>query len=352
VEEKKKPVIGITLGDINGIGPQIILKALSNERIFNKCQVVIFGSESVLQFYKKQFPAIKTPFHVLAKDEKFHSKMANLVECSDKPLIVNMGVSSDFSGSMSVRFLNEALQYYQDGKIDALVTGPVNKAFIKTNPPFTGHTEFIAQKLNEKDPMMIMTSDYIRVALASHHLALKEVSGKLNAAVLLQKIKTLNESLSIDFGAQRPKIAVLALNPHSGEGGKIGTEEQEIIIPALKKAEDQKIIVQGPFAADGFFASGKFQHFDGVLAMYHDQGLIPFKYIAGMEGVNFTANLKIVRTSPDHGVALDIVDKGEADANSMMHAIYQALDILQMRTKMKQYREKPLAKLEIKDLER
>jgi 4-hydroxythreonine-4-phosphate dehydrogenase len=352
MEEKKKPIIGITLGDINGVGPQVVMKALSSERIFKHCNIIVFGSESVWQFYKKQFPDIKTPYVVINKEDKLNPKMTNLVECAEKPLIVNMGVSSDFSGSMSLKFLNEALDYYQKGKIDALVTAPVNKAFIKSNPPFYGHTEYIAQKLQEKDSMMIMTSDYLKVALATHHIPIQEVSNKLNKNVIVAKINTFAESLKKDFGIMRPKIAVLSLNPHGGENGKIGKEEIDFIQPAIQECEKSKIICQGPFSSDGFFANGKFDYFDGVLAMYHDQGLIPFKYIAGMEGVNFTANLKIVRTSPDHGVALDIVSENTADPMSMRNAIFQAFDILSMREKMAKWSENPLPKLEIKDLER
>lgn len=351
MEEKRKPIIGITMGDVNGIGPQIILKALAHERLYKMCQIVVFGSESVVQFYKKTFPQIKTNFHLLEKNDehKLNSKLPNLVECSDKPVMINMGISNEFSGTLSLRFINDALFYLQNKKIDALVTAPVNKSFIKTNPEFLGHTDYLGLKSNVSNTLMIMASDTLKVALVTHHIPLQEISKNLTVQGIVDKIKLFNTSLTNDFGIQRPKIAVLSLNPHSGENGKLGKEEKEIISPAIEKALQEKMIVQGPFAADGFFSSLKFQHFDGVLAMYHDQGLIPFKYIAGMEGINFTANLPYVRTSPDHGVALEIVEKDIADSNSMLQSIYSAIDIFNMREDQRKMRSNPLPKSTIKD---
>ena len=330
----------------------VILKALEEERLYKQCQIVVFGSESVVQFYKKALPNIKINFHVLQKQEeyKLHAKLPNLIECADKPVIVNMGISNEFSGSMSLRFINDALFYLQQGKIDILVTGPVNKAFITTNPPFTGHTEYLAHKANVKETLMIMNADSLRVAMVTQHIPIEDVSKTLSTPLIYDKIKLFNQSLTYDFGCQRPKIAVLALNPHGGENGKIGKDEIEKISPAIKKAEAEKMIVQGPFSADSFFGGAKFPNFDGVLAMYHDQALIPFKYISGWDGVNFTANLPYVRTSPDHGVALDIVDKDIADFTSMHHAITNALDIYHMRIKQKSMRENPLPKVNLKNL--
>lgn len=352
MEDKKKPIVGITMGDINGIGPQIILKALEEERLYKHCQIVVFGSESVVQFYKKQNTNCKTQFHIIQKqgEYKLNAKHPNLIEVSDKPMEVKMGESNENSGSFSIRMINDALFYLQQKKIDVLVTAPIHKAYIKTNPPFTGHTEYLAQKANVKDALMIMTSDSLRVALATQHVPIQDVGSRLTVGSLLETIKLFNKSLIYDFGCQRPKIAVLALNPHGGENGKIGREEVDIIIPTIQKAMSENIIVQGPFSADSFFGGTKFSHFDGVLAMYHDQGLIPFKYIAGMSGVNFTANLPYIRTSPDHGVALDIVDKGTADASSMLHAIYTALDIYHMRAMQTSAREHPLKMVRVKDL--
>lgn len=352
IEEKKKPVVGITMGDVNGIGPQIILKALEEERLYRQCQIVVFGSDSVVQYYKKALTNIKTNFHILQKqdDYKLHSKLPNLIECADKPIIVNMGISNEFSGSMSLRFINDALFYLNQGKIDLLVTAPVNKAYITTNPPFSGHTEYLMHKAGVKENLMIMTADSIRVSMVTQHIPLEEVAKTISTQLVYDKIKLFHQSLSLDFGCQRPKIAVLALNPHGGENGKIGKDEIEKINPAIKKAESEKIIVQGPFSADGFFASNKFTHFDGVLAMYHDQALIPFKYISGWSGVNFTSHLPYVRTSPDHGVALDIVGKDTVDSNSMLHAIYTGLDIYHQRLQQKLMRANPLPKIKLKDI--
>lgn len=340
------------MGDINGVGPQIILKALADERLYRFCQIVVFGSESVVNFYKKALPNIKTNFQVLQKNQEFklHTKLPNLVECSEKPVTVDMGKSDEISGTLSLRFINDAIFYLNQKKIDILVTAPVNKAYVKTNPPFSGHTEYLAQKANVKDSLMIMTSDDMRVALVTQHIPLQDVAQTLNSQLIYEKIKLFHKSLTYDFGCQRPKIAVLALNPHGGENGKIGTEEIEKIIPAMKKAENEKIIVQGPFSADSFFGGSKIGHFDGILAMYHDQGLIPFKYIAGWSGVNFTANLPYVRTSPDHGVALDIVDKDIADYSSMYNAILNAIDIYHMRANQLSMRSNPLPKINVKDL--
>jgi 4-hydroxythreonine-4-phosphate dehydrogenase len=352
LEGNRKPIVGVTMGDVNGIGPQIILKALADERIYKSCQIVVFGSESVIQFYKKTFPAIKTNLNILQKSQeyKLSTKQANLIECSESHISVEMGVSNDISGTLSMRFINDALFYLNQGKIDVLVTAPINKAFIKTNPTFTGHTEYLAQKANVKDALMIMASDNLRVALVTQHIPVQEIAKTLTSQVIYEKIKLFNQSLISDFGCQRPKIAVLALNPHGGENGRIGTEEIEKIIPAINKAIGEKIIVQGPFSADSFFGGSQFPHFDGVLAMYHDQGLIPFKYIAGMSGINFTANLPYVRTSPDHGVALDIVDQDIADHQSMYHAILNAVDIYHTRADQKSMRANPLKKVNTKDL--
>lgn len=340
------------MGDVNGIGPQIILKALADERLYKFCQIVVFGSESVVQFYKKALPNLKTQFHILQKQQeyKLHTKLPNLIECADSNVTVQMGVSNDFSGSLSLRFINDALFYLQQGKIDILVTAPVNKAFIKSNPPFSGHTEYLAQKANAKDVLMIMNADELRVAMVTQHIPVEDIAKTLTTQLIYDKIRLFNQSLTYDFGCQRPKIAVLALNPHGGEHGKIGREEIEKIIPAIQRAENEKIIVQGPFSADGFFGSTQFTHFDGVLAMYHDQALIPFKYITGWNGVNFTANLPYVRTSPDHGVALDIVADNTADATSMYNAILNALDIYHMRSKQIAMRQNPLPKVNPRDL--
>ena len=350
MEEKKIPTIGITLGDVNGVGPQTVLKAIGNETLFKSCQIIIFGSDSVLQFYKKQFPNLKAQYNILQNAEaKLNSKVANLYECSDKPVIINMGVSSEYSGQLSLKFLNDALDFYQKGRIDAIVTAPLNKSMIKTNPIFNGHTDYITSKLGEKESLMMMIDGDLRVALATHHIPLAKVSEHLTINSVYNKIKVLNHSLTKDFNCQRPKIAVLALNPHAGEKGTLGKEEIDVLIPAIEKAQKEKVIVQGPFSADGFFASEKFKHFDAILAMYHDQGLIPFKYISFMEGVNYTANLTLIRTSPDHGTANDLVETNDANPNSLINAIYQAVDIYHTRAQQKLMKENPLKKHDIRD---
>lgn len=339
------------MGDINGIGPQIILDVISKESIFKYCNIVIFGSEQALNFYKKKFEYQKARWNVI-KDKsniQLNNKIANFIECSDGEVKVEMGNSNDTSGSLSLRFINDALFHQNQGTIDALVTAPVHKAYIKTNPPFTGHTGYLAKKANTENPLMIMTSESLRVALVTQHLPIQEISKNISKDSILESIISFNESLKKDFGIYKPKIAVLGLNPHSGDEGKIGDEEKNIIAPAIKTAFEKKnIITQGPFAADGFFSSNKFTHFDGVLAMYHDQGLIPFKYIAGMSGVNYTANLPYVRTSPDHGVASDIVESGNADSSSMLHSIFEAIDIYKTRKQVASDTANPLKRYSIK----
>lgn len=339
------------MGDINGIGPQIILDVISKESIFKYCNILILGSEHALNFYKKKFGYHKARINIIKDKAKMqlNNKIANFIECADGDVRVEMGNPNESSGSLSLRFINDAIFHLNQGTIDSLVTAPVHKAYIKTNPTFTGHTGYLAKKADVENPLMIMTSEILRVALVTQHLPIQDVAKKLSKDLILESITSFHDSLKKDFGIYKPKIAVLGLNPHSGDEGKIGDEEKNIIAPAIKTAfEKNNIITQGPYAADGFFANGTFKHFDGVLAMYHDQGLIPFKYIAGMTGVNYTAKLPYVRTSPDHGVASDIVESGKADSSSMLHSIFEAIDIYKTRKQIISDTANPLKRYSIK----
>jgi 4-hydroxythreonine-4-phosphate dehydrogenase len=268
-----------------------------------------------------------------------------LVECGDKNLSVTPGKPSKTGGEAAAAALRRAIDELKAGKIDALVTAPIDKEMIQSAEfQFTGHTEFLAKEL-DGEPMMIMTSELMRVGLVTIHVPVAEVASKLSKEAIVERIKQLNTSMREDFGVVRPKVAVLALNPHAGDGGLLGSEEQEIIKPAIVEAYEEGILAFGPFASDGFFASGQYKKYDAVLAMYHDQGLAPFKTLTP-DGVNFTASLSEVRTSPDHGVAYDIAGKGIADEQAMRNAIYEAIDIVRRRAEWQEWSKNPLEHFE------
>jgi 4-hydroxythreonine-4-phosphate dehydrogenase len=268
-----------------------------------------------------------------------------LVECGDKNINITPGKPSKAGGEAAAAALRRAIDELKAGKIDALVTAPIDKEMIQSEKfQFTGHTEFLAKEL-DGEPMMIMTSELMRVGLVTIHVPVAEVASKLSKEAIVERIKQLNTSMREDFGVVRPKVAVLALNPHAGDGGLLGSEEQEIIKPAIVEAYEEGILAFGPFASDGFFASGQYKKYDAVLAMYHDQGLAPFKTLTP-DGVNFTASLSEVRTSPDHGVAYDIAGKGIADEQAMRNAIYTAIDIVRRRREWQEWSKNPLEHFE------
>jgi len=336
-------IIGITLGDINGIGPEIIIKALKDNRILNEITPVIYGSSKVISFYKKMLQIQEFSYQNCKTGADIQNKKINIVNCWNEDVDIKPGVSSVIGGEYALKSLEAATADLADGKIDVLVTAPFSKDAMKSAGfDFPGHTEYLAKYSNVDEALMILASPFLRVALVTTHIPISEVSKALTRDVILSKIKVFENSLKRDFNLVRPKIAVFGLNPHAGENGKIGTEELDQIIPAINAAKNEGILAFGPFAADGFFGSNAKNQFDGVLAMYHDQGLTAFKALSFEDGVNFTAGLPIVRTSPDHGTAFDIAGKNLASEASFRSAIYMAMDIYRNRKFVKQITENPL----------
>lgn len=328
----KIPTIALTHGDINGIGYEVILKAFEDERMTELCTPVLFGSAKILNYYRRQL-GLNTPFKMIDKLEDIESGVLNVYNCIDEDVKVEPGVSNEQAGQAALAALREATEAVASGKLDLLVTAPINKKNIQSDTfTFPGHTEYLESVAGDgTKALMILTADNLRVALVTTHLPLAAVPAAITEEAILEKLRIFNRTLHRDFAVQHPRIAVLSLNPHAGEDGLLGTEETEIIIPAIARAKEEQIMAFGPYAADGFFGSGRFVKFDGVLAMYHDQGLTPFKAMAMDAGVNFTAGLPWVRTSPDHGTGYDISGRGEASAQSMRQAIYLGVDIVRNR---------------------
>ena len=342
----KRLKIGITQGDTNGVGWEVILKIFSDNRLTELFTPVIYGSSVAAAFYQKRLNDIEpVKFVVVDSAERAQQGRVNLVECGAKELSVTPGKPSKVGGEAAAAALKMAIEELKSGAIDAMVTAPIDKEMIQSEVfSFTGHTEFLAKEL-EGEPLMIMTSELMRVGLATIHVPVAQVAQSLSKELIVERINQINASMRQDFGVVRPKVAVLALNPHAGDGGLLGKEEQEIIKPAIVEAYEAGVLAFGPFAADGFFASGQFKNYDAILAMYHDQGLAPFKTLTP-NGVNFTASLSEVRTSPDHGVAYDIAGKGIADEQSMRNAIYDAIDIVQRRREWAEWNANPLQHFE------
>lgn len=347
---QRKIRVGITHGDVNGIGCEVIMKALADETMTELCTPVIFGHQRTLMHYRKTCgidPSFR--FTPLTSVDDVRDGEVNLVNIAgEDEVVLEPGIPTADSGRMALAALDAAVQAWKDRRIDVLVTAPINKEAMKmAGFPFAGHTEYLADKLGDgAEPTMILMSESpaLRVALVTTHKCIREVPDAITQETIVEKLRSLHNTMRKDFSLGRPKIAVLSLNPHAGDGGVIGTEEQDIITPAIQQAYQRHILAFGPYAADGFFGSGKYALFDMVLAMYHDQGLAPFKLLAMEHGVNFTAGLPVVRTSPDHGTGYDIVGKGIADATSMRDAIYAAIDIYRRRWNYIRSRSNPLKK--------
>lgn len=323
--------IGITQGDINGIGYEIILKTLSDPRMLEICTPVIYGSSKAMGYYKKVLELDRLSVNIVKSGGDAAPRRINVVNCSSEELKIEMGQATAESGQYAFFALDQATADLQNGLIDAMVTAPINKSVMPQDRfPYAGHTEYLEAKANQKGLMLLLRGS-LRVALVTNHLALKDVAANITEERILAKLHILNKTLQRDFGIRKPRIAVLALNPHAGDGGLFGGEEAEIIAPAVKKANDRGILCFGPYAADGFWGAGMLDKYDAVLAMYHDQGLAPFKALCMGDGVNYTAGLPFVRTSPDHGTAYEIVGKNQADEQSMRQAIYTAVDIVKNR---------------------
>ena len=339
---ENKVVVGISQGDINGIGLEVILKTLMEPGIAEICVPVLFSSQKTVSYYRKVLGLEEFNFNPVRDFSQLNSKKANVFICYEEEVNIEMGKSSDTGGKYAFVSLEKATQALQENKIDVLVTAPINKSNIQNdNFKFVGHTEYLGSKFAGK-PLMLMCSDSgLRIALVTGHVSIKEVVSKLSIDVVAEKINQLHESLIKDFGIRKPKIAVLGLNPHAGDNGAIGNEDKEIITPAIEKTKADGLIY-GPYAADGFFGNAVYKQFDAVLAMYHDQGLIPFKTIAFNEGVNYTAGLNVVRTSPDHGTAFEIAGKNLANEQSFKKAIYTAIDIFKNRKLYSEISANPL----------
>src|SRR5690606_7345874 len=302
VEETKKPIIGITVGDVNGIEPEIIIKALNDNRILKLFTTVIYGSTKVLAYYKKAFKADDFNYSQVKSPDQIHHKKVNVVNCWEELVEINIGTVTKEAGTSAFQALEKACSDLKSGFIDALVTAPINKHNIQSESfKFPGHTEYLTEYFGQKESLMFLVSENLRVGVVTGHIPLQEVAAALSPSLIEQKLKLMQASLKLDFGIQKPKIAVLGLNPHAGEEGLLGKEENEIIKPAINACKEKGMLVYGPYAADGFFGTSQYKKVDGVLAMYHDQGLIPFKTLAFDSGINFTAGLPIIRTSPDHG---------------------------------------------------
>jgi len=343
--EKKKPVIGITHGDVNGISYEIILKSFRDSRVYSNFTPVIYGSPKVAAYYKKVMNLNTIALNHVANVNDIDPNAINIINCVSNKIRVEIGKSTEMTGTSSINALRHSLVDLKNKRIDAIVTAPINKHNIQSiDFSFRGHTDFFRNEFKADDVVMLMISDNIRIALVTEHIAINEISQAITEEKILSKLQILNDTLRRDFAIERPKIAVLGLNPHAGDDGLIGKEEVEIIIPAIEKAKESKIIALGPFAADGFFGSGLYNDFDAVLAMYHDQGLAPFKVLSQGGGVNFTAGLPIVRTSPAHGTAYDIAGKNIANPKSFTEALFAAIDILNRRTQFDQI--KPLERQE------
>lgn len=338
--KKQKPVIGISIGDINGIGAEVTIKALLDARIMRLITPVIYAHGKSLTFYRKQLELEDFNFMQIKSIEELHHKKINLINVVDESPEVIPGVETHESGKMALAALDRAIEDLKKGSIDGLVTAPLNKNNINSpEKPFVGHTEYLTDSFGVEESLMFLVSDDIRVGLVTGHLPIKEVSSKVTMENIRKKLTLMLTSLEQDFGINRPKVAVLGLNPHAGEDGLLGEEETSIISPVIREFKDKGKLVFGPYPADGFFGMMHQKKFDGVLAMYHDQGLIPFKSLAFDSGVNFTAGLPVVRTSPDHGTAYNIAGKNVADEGSMRAAILLAYDILLNRASGKDENE-------------
>ena len=341
-----KPVIGISCGDINGIGLELIIKTFSDHRILEQCTPVIFASNKLINFYKKSVPDAHFNYQHIKDFTKVNQKQINIYNCWEEEVVVNPGQLNEAGGKYAVKSLLAAANALKEGHLQGLVTAPIHKKNVQS-PEFnyTGHTPFLQAIAEANDVLMMLYAMNLRVALVTEHIPVKVVAQHITKEAILSKLNLLQNSLRMDFGIDRPKIAVLGLNPHAGDEGLIGNEEEQVIKPAIKEAKQSNMLLFGPYSADAFFARRSYLQFDAVLAMYHDQGLIPFKTIAVGEGVNYTAGLPFVRTSPDHGTAFDIAGKNKADATSFTAAVFECVDIINRRSEYEERNRNPLRKI-------
>lgn len=331
-QNKKKPIIGITIGDINGIGPEVIIKSLEDSRILNQFTPVIYGSAKVISYYRKSMDKENFNFNQISSIEQVNHKSVNVLNVWEDTAEINPGKENETGGKYAVLALRKAVEDLKEGKIQAITTAPLSKELVQADDfKFPGHTEYLAKEDGAADSLMFLVHEQLRVGIVTGHVPLKEVSNKITKDAISSKLHLMIKSLQKDFGIKKPRIAVMGLNPHAGEKGLLGIEEENIISPVINDFRNNHHLVSGPFPSDGFFGMASYKNYDGVLAMYHDQGLIPFKTLAFEAGVNYTAGLSFIRTSPDHGTAFAIAGKGEADPTSFRNALYLANDVIKER---------------------
>lgn len=339
------PKIGISVGDVNGVGLEVIIKTLSDQKILNYCTPVIYGSAKVLSYHKNIVEGHQLHFQTTGTAAEAQPGKVNLVQTWMDEVNISIGTATEESGKFAYLSLEAAVNDLKSGELQGLVTAPIHKhAMELANFTDIGHTEYLGRRFDDAEPLMIMVSNTLRVGLVTGHVPVGNVTSLLNEERIIKKIEAMNQALKVDFGIERPVIAVLGLNPHAGDDGLIGTEDEQIITPAIVECKKKGIMVLGPMPADGFFGSKNYQKVDGILAMYHDQGLIPFKALSFGSGVNYTAGLPAVRTSPDHGVAYDIAGKSQADPGSFRHALFLALDVIRQRARHAEWHANPLVK--------
>lgn len=324
--------LGITIGDMNGIGPEVIIKALAHQRMTDFFIPIIYGSSKIMSYHKNIVNNPNFSYVSIKHADNAAFNKVNVMNVTDESINITLGQATEEGGKIAKLALEKAVEDAQAGRIDAIVTAPINKeAMEMAGYKHVGHTEYLTEVFSAPETVMTMVSDDLIIALASNHVPLKDVNEKINKKKIIRKLKVLSKSLKQDFAHERPTIAVLGLNPHAGDGGVIGNEEEEFIKPAIKEAKNNGVLASGPFPGDGFFGSGSFKRVQAILAMYHDQGLIPFKVLSFGNGVNFTAGLPVIRTSPDHGTAFDIAGKNVASGDSMRRAMFLAKDLYKNR---------------------
>jgi 4-hydroxythreonine-4-phosphate dehydrogenase len=343
-ENEIRIVAGITQGDINSISYEVIIKTCFDQRITELFVPVVYGTSRAASFHRKALNIPDFSFNVIRSADQASPRKANLINLSDKDVKIDPGESTVAAGEMALLALDTAIDDLKKGAIDVLVTAPLNKHNVQEalKAPFSGHTSYLAAKLGAKNHLMLMVGENLRIGLVTEHIPLEKVASEVNSQLIISKLRVLEESLKKDFNIRKPRIAVLGLNPHAGDGGILGKEEQDVILPALQEVQKKGMLAYGPYAADGFFASQAYKQFDAVLAMYHDQGLIPFKTLNFDNGVNFTAGLPYVRTSPAHGTAYDIVGKDQASPDSMREAVFLACEIFRNREMWTELNKNPL----------
>jgi len=338
--------IGITTGDLNGIGPEVILKAISQNYHLDNHTVIIYGSGKVMAYHKNIVDNIDVNFSNISTAENPPQGKISVVNCWNEDINIILGKATPEAGQFAHVALDRAVNDLKAGYIDVLVTAPINKHTMDEHSfPFGGHTEYLTDAFGANESLMMMVSGDLKIAVATNHIPVSQINEKFTKELLLRKINLFYHSLKKDFGKEKPMIAILGMNPHAGDNGRIGTEDEEIIKPTILELKKKGVMVFGPYAADGFFGSSQHQKFDGILAMYHDQGLIPFKTLSFGKGINFTAGLSIVRTSPDHGTGYDIAGDNKADASSMREAIFLAMDVYENRRNLKEILDQKAAEM-------